>query len=106
VLLDRFRPPTAIITVTDTLAGGVIRTLHARGLTPGVEVAVIGFDDTPTANVLDLSSVRQPIEAVGHAVIGALLEGAAEGGLLLAPSLVVRASSAGHAPDAPNHPWE
>jgi DNA-binding LacI/PurR family transcriptional regulator len=106
VLLDRAAPPTAIVTVTDTLAGGVIRTLHARGLTPGVDVAVIGFDDTPTANVLDLSSVRQPIEAVGHAVIGALmgqLAGAAPAALLLTPTLVVRASSAAHAPD---HPWE
>jgi LacI family transcriptional regulator len=101
VLLDRPSPPTAIVTVTDTLAAGAVRALHARGLTPGVEVAVVGFDDTPTATVLDLSSVRQPIEAVGHGVIDALMTvlsgpgGEEPTGRLLVPDLVVRASSAG-----------
>jgi LacI family transcriptional regulator len=105
VLLDRPSPPTAIVTVTDTLAAGAVRALHGRGLTPGVEVAVVGFDDTPTATVLDLSSVRQPIEAVGHGVIDALmivLNGAStedRAGRLLVPDLVVRASSAGLAPN-------
>jgi DNA-binding LacI/PurR family transcriptional regulator len=78
-------------------------------LTPGLEVAVVGFDDTPTAAVLELSSVRQPIEAVGHAMIRALMTRlgtanrtvapAESVGQLLPPALVVRASSAGPAPD-------
>ncbi len=104
VLLDRAAPPTAVVTVTDTLAAGAIRALAGRGLTPGLEVAVVGFDDTPTAAVLDLSSVRQPIEAVGHAVIDALMsvlggEDIEPSGRLLAPTLVVRASSAGLCPE-------
>jgi DNA-binding LacI/PurR family transcriptional regulator len=102
VLLDRKHPPTAIVAVSDSLAAGAIRALLSRGLTPGVEVAVVGFDDTPTAAVLDLSSVRQPIEAVGHGMIAALLSvlsgqesAPAPTGRLLVPDLVVRASSAG-----------
>jgi LacI family transcriptional regulator len=129
LLLDSPQPPTAIVTVTDTLAVGAIQALRARGLAPGRDVAVVGFDDTPTAAALDLSSVRQPIEAVGRVLIRALLgrplpparpqlspaprtpAGAAEtspvletepGGRLLTPSLVVRASSA--APAATDHP--
>jgi DNA-binding LacI/PurR family transcriptional regulator len=101
VLLDRPEPPTAILAATDTLAAGVLRTVTARGLRPGLDVAVVGFDDTPTASVLDMSSVRQPIEAVGHALINTLIAALAEAeptGQLLPPSLVVRASSAGHAP--------
>ncbi|GAB3831198.1 hypothetical protein GCM10027610_020940 [Dactylosporangium cerinum] len=72
-----------------------VRQRHAR-------LAVVGFDDTPTAGALDLSSVRQPIEAVGHAMIRALLgpvTGETPGeptGQLLAPELIVRASSAPH----------
>ncbi len=107
VLLDRTRPPTAIVAATDTLAVGVLHALRARGLVPGREVAVVGFDDTPTAAVLDLSSVRQPIEAVGRSMIRALLHGLGArvgddpgpdpAGQLLAPSLVVRTSSAGPA---------
>jgi DNA-binding LacI/PurR family transcriptional regulator len=104
VLLDRREPPTAIVAVSDTLAAGTLRALHSRGLTPGIEVAVVGFDDTPTATVLDLSSVRQPIETVGHGLIDALmtvLNGPGNEdptGRLLVPDLVVRASSAGLAP--------
>ena len=97
VLLDRKRKPTAIVAATDTLAVGVLRTLRARG----TNCAVVGFDDSPTARVLDLSSVRQPIEAVGHAVVRALLTKDDEPtGQLFPPTLIVRASSAGPAPGA------
>jgi DNA-binding LacI/PurR family transcriptional regulator len=102
-LLDRPFPPTAVVAASDTLATGVLNAVRGRGGTPGVDVAVIGFDDTPTAAVLDLSSVRQPIEAIGHATIRALLAALAGDteptGRLLPPQLVVRASSAFNAPD-------
>ncbi|WP_433606855.1 LacI family DNA-binding transcriptional regulator [Dactylosporangium sp. CA-139114] len=92
-LLDDPDPPTAIVTATDTLAAGVLRTVHARG----ARLAVVGFDDTPTASALDLSSVRQPIEAAGHAMIAALLKPPAAGdpppARLLPPDLIVRGSS-------------
>ena len=78
---------------TDTLAVGVLRGCQRRGLEVGREVAVVGFDDTPTAAALDLSSVRQPIEAVGRHLIAALLGEPGTGKLLL-PELVIRSSSA------------
>ena len=113
-LLDRDHPPTAIVAVSDTLAVGAAQAARVRGRSLGRDLAIVGFDDTPTARVLDLSSVRQPIEAVGRAVIRALLEmlpaappapapaaPAADGradaphtGRLVAPTLLVRASSA------------
>jgi len=98
LLLDREPRPTAIVAATDTLAVGVVIALQSRGLTPGVECAVVGFDDSPTARVLDVSSVRQPIEAVGQATVRALLGDAPPDGQLFTPTLVVRASSAGPAP--------
>jgi DNA-binding LacI/PurR family transcriptional regulator len=106
-LLDRPESPTAIVAATDTLAVGVLQAIRDRSLVPGRDVAVVGFDDTPTAAALDLSSVRQPIEAVARAMVRALLpylstarttESAEPTGQLLLPALVVRASSAGHAP--------
>lgn len=103
-LLDRDRPPTALVAASDTLAIGAVQTVRARGLVVGRDLAVVGFDDTPTARVLDLSSVRQPLEAVGRAIMRALLDrlpGAPSTtdqkeptGRLLDPTLVVRASSA------------
>ncbi|GGM19753.1 LacI family DNA-binding transcriptional regulator [Dactylosporangium sucinum] len=90
-LLDHPTPPTAVVAATDTLAAGVLRVVQRRG----ARLAVVGFDDTPTAAALDLSSVRQPIEAVGHAMIRALLGGGTEPtAQLLPPELIVRASSA------------
>ncbi len=111
-LLDRDEPPSAIVAATDTLAAGVMHAARARGLTVGRDLALVGFDDTPTARVLGLSSVRQPIEAVGRAIIEMLLERLpgtprqtdtppGPAGRLLAPTLVVRDSSIATAPHVP-----
>ncbi|WP_214104161.1 LacI family DNA-binding transcriptional regulator [Acrocarpospora catenulata] len=96
-LLSRAQPPTAFVAATDTLAVGVMRACQRWGLDVGRDVAITGFDDTPTAAALELSSIRQPIETVGRALMSALL-GEHEGGQLLQPQLVIRASSAAPAP--------
>ena len=100
-LLNLPAPPTALVCVSDSLALGVWTEITARGLTPGTDVAVIGFDDTPTASVIGMSSVAQPVGAIADASLDLLtqaLDGADAGDpvtrqLLLPPSLVVRASS-------------
>jgi DNA-binding LacI/PurR family transcriptional regulator len=56
--------PTAFVCASDSLALGVTAELRDRGIRPGADVAVIGFDNTPTASVLGLSSVAQPIADV------------------------------------------
>jgi DNA-binding LacI/PurR family transcriptional regulator len=99
-LLSRPEPPTAFVAATDTLAVGVLRASQRWGLDVGRDVAIVGFDDTPTAAALELSSIRQPIEIVGRQLIAALL-GELEGGQLLQPQLVIRASSAAPAPRQP-----
>ncbi|MGA8255352.1 MAG: LacI family DNA-binding transcriptional regulator [Nocardioides sp.] len=99
VLLDEAQP-TAFVCASDTLAMGVLHTLAERGLHPGRDIAVVGFDDSQVAQVVypGLTSVRQPLEEVAIAVVRSLedLLGAPtreSGGLLLAPSLTVRGSS-------------
>ncbi len=107
VLLDAPGPPTAVVASTDVFAVGVLRAAQHRGLVIGRDLAVTGFDDTPTAAVLGLSSVRQPVEAVARAMTSVLVprlrsapagSGSATderpGGQLLLPELVVRSSSA------------
>ena len=96
-LLGRATPPTAFVAATDTLAVGVLRGCQRWGLEAGRDVAVVGFDDTPTAAALELSSVRQPIEAVARGLMAALL-GVPGERRLLAPELVIRASSAAPGP--------
>jgi DNA-binding LacI/PurR family transcriptional regulator len=91
-LLSLAEPPTAFVAATDTLAVGVMRSCQRRGLDVGRDVAIVGFDDTPAAAALELSSVRQPIEVVGRRLLAALLNGPG-GGVLLRPQLVIRSSS-------------
>ncbi|MDQ0994574.1 LacI family DNA-binding transcriptional regulator [Streptomyces sp. V3I7] len=110
-LLNRPEPPTAVVAATDTLAVGALHALPHRGRRPGEDVAVVGFDDTPAAAALGLTSVRQPIEEVGRLIMAELLRltGASEGEAdesgrmrqLLAPELVIRTSSAPGAAEDP-----
>ncbi|MEU6655686.1 LacI family DNA-binding transcriptional regulator [Streptomyces sp. NPDC046900] len=91
---------TAVVAASDTLAVGCYRALADRGLTPGEDVVVTGFDDTPAARLLTppLTSVTQPLGAAGRECVRLLLARIADPDreperLLLAPELVVRASS-------------
>jgi DNA-binding LacI/PurR family transcriptional regulator len=61
--------PTAVFAADDTLAAGVLRA--ARGLP---RVAVVGFDDGPLAEALDLTTVRQPLEESGRTAMELLLQ--------------------------------
>ncbi|MDT9594784.1 LacI family DNA-binding transcriptional regulator [Nocardioides zeae] len=92
--------PTAFVCASDTLAAGVLDLLRDRGLGAGRDVAVVGFDDSPFAQLLPggLTSVRQPLEDVAvHLVaqLGELLARRAPygTGTLLEPRLVVRGST-------------
>jgi DNA-binding LacI/PurR family transcriptional regulator len=99
VLLDEARP-TAFVCASDTLAMGVLGTLADRGLVPGTDVAVIGFDDSQVAQVVPpgLTSVRQPLEEVAVEIVKAL-EGllahppAVGPGVMLVPTLALRGST-------------
>ncbi|GAB2871670.1 LacI family DNA-binding transcriptional regulator [Myroides odoratimimus subsp. xuanwuensis] len=99
VLLDEAKP-TAFMCASDTLAMGVLHTLAERGLYPGRDIAVVGFDDSQVAQVVPpgLTSVRQPLEQVAVEIVAALqgLLGhppVRSRGVLLAPTLAVRGSS-------------
>jgi DNA-binding LacI/PurR family transcriptional regulator len=95
-------PPTAIVAMSDLMALGVMRALYQMGLRPGADVAVVGYDDIPTAQYMHppLSSVRQPIAEVGERIVDMLLhviqdDPLRERHVLLKPELIVRASSGG-----------
>lgn len=98
-LLDH-ESPTAFACASDTLAMGVLRALHERGLEPGRDVAVVGFDDSLAAQVTTpaLTSVRQPLEEVAVEIVrllGDLLghRPVARQGTTLTPTLSVRDTS-------------
>ena len=65
-LLSAKKPPTAIYTVTDLLAFGILDGARALGVRVPDDVWVIGFDNTSLAawESFDLTSVEQPVHAI------------------------------------------
>ncbi|CAL9636112.1 LacI family DNA-binding transcriptional regulator [Streptomyces sp. enrichment culture] len=95
------RGVTGIVCGSDPLALGAIRAARRRGLVVPADVSVVGFDDSAfmTCTEPPLSTVRQPIEAMGRAAVDLLcaqIQGtqAHPGELLFEPELVVRGSTA------------
>ena len=91
---------TGIICASDPLALGVIRAVRRARLDVPGDVSVVGFDDSAFMTCTDppLTTVRQPIEAMGRAVVTLLaqqIDGAPPGSdeLLFEPELVVRGST-------------
>jgi DNA-binding LacI/PurR family transcriptional regulator len=92
---------TGVICASDPLALGVIRAVRRLGLRTPEDVSVVGYDDSALMTCTDppLTTVRQPIEAMGRAAVELLanqiagIEVSIEE-LLFEPELVVRASAA------------
>lgn len=92
---------TGVICASDPLALGVIRAVRRLGMNTPDDVSVIGYDDSALMTCTDppLTTVRQPIEAMGRAAVdllAALIAGneVSMEELLFEPELVVRASAA------------
>ncbi|ARQ71150.1 LacI family DNA-binding transcriptional regulator [Streptomyces marincola] len=98
-LLDR--GCTAVICASDMMALGAIRAARQRGLAVPEHCSVIGFDDSPLIAFTDppLTTIRQPVPAMGQAAVRALLEEiggtpAPHSEFVFMPELVVRGSTA------------
>ncbi|WP_265737588.1 LacI family DNA-binding transcriptional regulator [Actinacidiphila soli] len=92
---------TAIVTASDMMALGAIRAARQHGLTVPGDVSVVGFDDSPLIAFTDppLTTIRQPVTAMGQAAVRALLEEiggtpAPHSEFVFLPELVVRGSTA------------
>ena len=97
-LLDRAPDIDAVFAASDLMAAGALRELDSRGRRVPVDVAVVGFDDAPVARHTNpqLTTVHQPIEAMGRTMAAMLLEriaGREAPNQVLAPHLVIRDSS-------------
>ena len=57
--------PTAVFAASDTQAAGVLQAAADHNLDVPGELAVIGFDDIDLAEILGLTTVRQPLAEMG-----------------------------------------
>jgi len=91
---------TAIVCASDMMALGAIAEVRSRGLSVPGDISVVGYDDSPLIAYTDppLTTVRQPVTAMGAAAVRALLEEVGGGHaphteFVFAPELVVRGST-------------
>jgi LacI family transcriptional regulator len=75
-LLRRGKPFTALLAYDDLTALGALRALKNRGMRVPEDCSVVGFDDVAQASlsVPSLTTVRQPMEAMGSMSVGMILE--------------------------------
>jgi len=91
---------TGVVCASDVIALGVVRAVRREGLRVPDDVSVVGFDDSLFMSCTDppLTTVRQPIEAMGRGAVATLISqiGGAPVSteeLLFDPELVVRGST-------------
>jgi LacI family transcriptional regulator, repressor for deo operon, udp, cdd, tsx, nupC, and nupG len=97
-LLSLPRPPTAVVAFSDEMAFGALRTLRRSGIAVPHTVSLVGIDDHEMAEVVELTTVRQPVLELGReagALVFRLLRGGTVGEphVTLPTQLVVRGTS-------------
>ncbi|MGB7848288.1 MAG: LacI family DNA-binding transcriptional regulator [Candidatus Acidiferrum sp.] len=75
-LLRQGKPFTALVAYDDVTALGALRALKKKGLRVPEDCSVVGFDDVAQASlsVPSLTTVRQPMEAMGSLSVGIMLD--------------------------------
>lgn len=73
-LLAHAQPPTAIFAVNDFLAIGLFGALRNLGMEAGRDIAVVGYNDTPLAAHLQLTSISTSMHAQGVRAVETLLQ--------------------------------
>jgi DNA-binding LacI/PurR family transcriptional regulator len=98
-LLAQPKPPTGVFAMSDEMAFGAMRALRRHGLQAGTDVALVGLDGHEMADLLELTTVSQPVADLGEHAARDLLERLADTSrglseVVLPTTLQVRASTA------------
>lgn len=74
-LLSLPQRPTAIFASNDEMAVGALMAAREFGLDVPGDISIVGFDDTPISRLISpaLTTVRQPLEAIGAAGVEAIV---------------------------------
>lgn len=75
-LLQIVPRPEAVFAASDSMAIGAMKAIRAAGLRVPEDIAIVGFDDMPTAAMVDppLTTVHHPIERIGFLAASMLIE--------------------------------
>ena len=89
----------AVVCASDVLALAILHAVWRAGLRPGADVGIVGFDDSELARMHGLTSLSQPMPAIGDYVLRLISESLAgeviprDTGILLHPHLTTRTST-------------
>lgn len=98
-VVDQVGRGGAVVCATDVFAIGVLHAIWRAGLKPGIDVGIVGFDDSELARMHGLTSVAQPMTAIAGHVLDLVSEAMTghrsrrTDGILLKPELTIRAST-------------
>jgi LacI family repressor for deo operon, udp, cdd, tsx, nupC, and nupG len=95
-LLSLPNPPTAVFAESDEMAMGAMRTIRHSGLRCPDDVSVVGFDDHELAEMMDLTTIAQPVREQGRIAAQLLIDriaGAQATDRQLPTRIVLRAST-------------
>jgi LacI family transcriptional regulator len=100
-LLESSKPPTAIVAANDLVALGVLKACETLKRKVPHDVAVIGFDDIPIAQLIKpaLTTLRQPTEETARDCVSLLIERIQSSDLsnprklIYEPDLIIRESA-------------
>lgn len=73
-LLSLEQPPTAIFAASDLHAIGVLEAARIKGIPVPEKLSVIGFDGIELSELLDVSTVQQPMQYMGSLGVTKLIE--------------------------------
>ena len=95
----------AIVCASDTLALAAYQVMRDQGLRPGIDIGLMGFDDTDGAEALGLTSVHQPLAEIAPRLLSYLAaadsgSGPPAHGAVFQPVVIARQSTdrSGHLP--------
>ncbi|RBW68812.1 LacI family DNA-binding transcriptional regulator [Bacillus taeanensis] len=73
--MDEADRPTAVFTGSDEIASGMMMEAKEHGITIPNDLAIIGFDDQPLAEILDpkLTTIRQPVNEMGEKAVEVII---------------------------------
>lgn len=75
-VFEKYPDTTAIFAITDMVAIGVMHAAHESNVRIPDELSVLGYDDIPLSSYIlpELSTIAQPIKAMGELAASTLLE--------------------------------
>ncbi|GAC1384121.1 MAG: LacI family DNA-binding transcriptional regulator [Ktedonobacteraceae bacterium] len=73
-LLSRPKRPTAIFVASDVQAVGVLEAAQSLNIAIPADLSVIGFDGIELSELLELSTVQQPMQQMGQLAVHKLME--------------------------------